>query len=60
MGAVLARSITLTHDTLQLPFSSAHFGRRPRDPRSWTLSRANRPLGRGNTLGSLAAGMYRT
>ncbi len=43
---------------MRLPFASAVHGKRPRDPENWTMDRSNRPLGRGNTEGELAMGMY--
>jgi hypothetical protein len=43
---------------MALPFASALHGKRPVDPNAWVMDRSNRPLGRGNTEGELAAGMY--
>ena len=45
---------------LRLPYASARHGKRPRDdnPDNWAVSRENRPMGRGNTEGELASGMY--
>ena len=45
---------------MRLPFASARYGKRPQDPAHWTLNRANRPLGSGNTEQQLAEGMYDT
>lgn len=49
---------------MALPFASAKHGRKPPSINgrpgadSWTISRAGRPLGRGNTEQALAEGMY--
>lgn len=46
---------------LRLPFASAKHGKRPEGGvDSWSIDRATRPLGRGNTYGELAQGMYNT
>ena len=45
-------------EQLRLPFASATYGRRPTNVDDWTISRANQPLGTGNNLNQLAAGMY--
>lgn len=46
------------NSNMALPFASAVHGRRPGRPTDWVVSRANRPLGDGNTEGELAHAMY--
>lgn len=54
MGAVLS----LDNTGLRLPFASATFGRRPLQPRDWTLSNVGQPLSRGRDTRTLARSLY--
>lgn len=43
---------------MYMPFASAKVGKRPETPNDWSYDRAGRPMGNGNDLPSLAAGIY--
>ena len=43
---------------MYMPFASAKVGKRPDAPEDWSYDRRNRPMGKGNDLPSLAAGIY--
>jgi hypothetical protein len=47
-------------NALRFPFASAKYGRRPagENPNTWAYSRANRPMGQGDTPQQLARGMF--
>ena len=47
-----------TRGRMYFPFASAQSGRKPDNARNWSMDRAGRPLGRGNTEQELARGMY--
>ena len=43
---------------MYMPFASAKVGKKPDTAEDWSYSRENRPMGKGNDLPSLAAGIY--
>jgi hypothetical protein len=51
-------SATTSGTGMRLPFASAGHGERPTNPGLWTINRADRPLGNGNSYSQLAHGMY--